>query len=526
MPHGGVEHLLMQRRQSRENAVRSYAEGGSVQATAQKLQSMGRNGDTILAHINPEEAALLKRMGGSGKINPNTGLMSFEPGYGGMGAGATGNYGGGAEKDRDRQGPGNAGTSNNVDRDRQGPGNAGTSGNVDRDRQGPGNVGKTDTSGGPGSAPGGDGSKSGSQGPGAGTGSIPSGGIADLPAPTAVDAAKERAKYIGATKIPDSVKLAFDRGMIPIEGGLDAQGNPLTSPKKAHGIAQVKDTTAPEAAADAGLTWDKNKYLTDTDYNYSIGLAYYNKLVNQFGNTYDAAGAYNAGPGTYKAYQAGKRSLPTETVNYQANFQKAMADPNAGFTIPDPQAAGVSPTDPLKPLSATNVPTTPEPKLGMVDQFTRDLPGYIGSALISSVVPPVGLYNLIAGGTNLVTGEKTLRSTADMINDAYYGTGTAAPTDSSVIGGYGPSGGKIANTDPVGYGPYGNLTREEYQKQYGGGSDKPLLGIESLDRSPLLPEIDPSVPTAPLFEYDYSKFGIKGKPFTEYDYSKFGIKGE
>ena len=75
---------------------RNYANGGRVQATAQKLQGMGRNGDTILAHINPKEAAMLKRMGGSGKINPNTGLMSFEPGYGGMGAGATGNYGGGS----------------------------------------------------------------------------------------------------------------------------------------------------------------------------------------------------------------------------------------------------------------------------------------------------------------------------------------------------------------------------------------------------------------------------------------------
>jgi hypothetical protein len=172
----------------------------------------------------------------------------------------------------------------------------------------------------------------------------------------------------------------------------------------------------------------------------------------------------------------------------------------------------ISSTDPLKPLS----PTTPEPKLGMVDQFVHNLPGSIGSAALSAVVPPLGLYNLVAGGTNLITGEKTLRSTADIINDAYYGTGTTAPTDSNIIGGYGPSGSKIINTDPM----------QTYKEMYGGGSDKPLLGIESLDRSPLLPEIDPSVPTAPLFDYDYSKFGIKGKPFSEYDYSKFGIKGE
>lgn len=45
------------------------------------LRSKGRNGDTILAHINPEEAALLKRRGGSGKPNPYTGLPEFQEEY-------------------------------------------------------------------------------------------------------------------------------------------------------------------------------------------------------------------------------------------------------------------------------------------------------------------------------------------------------------------------------------------------------------------------------------------------------------
>jgi len=52
------------------------AEGG-LASVAQHLQSMGRNGDTVLAHITPEEAALLKRMGGAGTINPDTGLPEF-----------------------------------------------------------------------------------------------------------------------------------------------------------------------------------------------------------------------------------------------------------------------------------------------------------------------------------------------------------------------------------------------------------------------------------------------------------------
>jgi len=45
-----------------------------------KIAKAGRNGDTMLAHINPQEAALLKSLGGSGTINPNTGLHEY--GYG------------------------------------------------------------------------------------------------------------------------------------------------------------------------------------------------------------------------------------------------------------------------------------------------------------------------------------------------------------------------------------------------------------------------------------------------------------
>jgi hypothetical protein len=49
---------------------KGYARGG--------LASMGRHGDTMLAHINPREAEMLRRMGGSGTINPNTGLPEYK----------------------------------------------------------------------------------------------------------------------------------------------------------------------------------------------------------------------------------------------------------------------------------------------------------------------------------------------------------------------------------------------------------------------------------------------------------------
>jgi hypothetical protein len=48
------------------------------------LASMGRFGDTMVAHINPQEAQMLIDKGGAGTINPMTGLPEFyfdDPGY-------------------------------------------------------------------------------------------------------------------------------------------------------------------------------------------------------------------------------------------------------------------------------------------------------------------------------------------------------------------------------------------------------------------------------------------------------------
>jgi len=48
---------------------------------AEMIRRLGRGRDTVLAHITPEEADLLRRLGGSGETNPQTGLPEFQEEY-------------------------------------------------------------------------------------------------------------------------------------------------------------------------------------------------------------------------------------------------------------------------------------------------------------------------------------------------------------------------------------------------------------------------------------------------------------
>ena len=76
----------------------SKALGTDLAGLAQLLRSKGRGKDSILAHINPQEAALLKRAGGSGEPNPETGLPEFQEDYSDFGYYDTPVYNDGVEQ--------------------------------------------------------------------------------------------------------------------------------------------------------------------------------------------------------------------------------------------------------------------------------------------------------------------------------------------------------------------------------------------------------------------------------------------
>lgn len=60
------------------NLARALKSDLSVRDLTEILRRKGRGNDTVLAHITPREMAILKKHGGSGTVNPDTGLPEFD----------------------------------------------------------------------------------------------------------------------------------------------------------------------------------------------------------------------------------------------------------------------------------------------------------------------------------------------------------------------------------------------------------------------------------------------------------------
>jgi hypothetical protein len=73
-----LENILNNRSYNSQQNTNNM-QGLDMPSITEMLRNQGRGGDTMLAHINPQEAEILKQLGGSGTINPNTGLPEFKP---------------------------------------------------------------------------------------------------------------------------------------------------------------------------------------------------------------------------------------------------------------------------------------------------------------------------------------------------------------------------------------------------------------------------------------------------------------
>ena len=122
-------------------------------------------------------------------------------------------------------------------------------------------------------------------------------------------------------------------------------GVPIRSPKGAIGLMQLMPGTWAEMRAQLGLGTDPD----DPHDNIVAGACYLRFLYDRFGYP-GLFGAYNAGPGRYSAWLAGRRGLPSETVAYLAKVGPEMASRRAGIVdVPLPTLFVVSHAAPDSP---------------------------------------------------------------------------------------------------------------------------------------------------------------------------------
>lgn len=235
-----------------------------------------------------------------------------------------------------------------------------------------------------------------------------------------------------------------------------ANGQPLTSPAGAIGIAQVMPGTAPEAAALAGVAFDENRYRTDPEYNAALGRAYFQKQLADFGDERQAVAAYNAGPGRIRsAIQRGGENwesfLPAETKGYlQSVFGGGLRVIGRGDPKPAPDARGAPPSGyrwkangELEPIpggpankggNGKVIPSSTENRLsedfGVYSALNRAVsgfkPDFAGNALTG------GLESIAQGVLNVGTpGQRDwwadFRQTDNLIRNQMFGSALTAP---------------------------------------------------------------------------------------------------
>jgi hypothetical protein len=96
---------------------------------------------------------------------------------------------------------------------------------------------------------------------------------------------------------------------------IESAGDPdAVSPTGAQGLMQIQ--------TDVHTSYKGGK---DPQQNIDYGTQYYAQLLAEFGDPVHAAGAYNAGPGRFRAYLLGEQDLPAETVQHMKKFTAALS---------------------------------------------------------------------------------------------------------------------------------------------------------------------------------------------------------
>jgi len=247
----------------------------------------------------------------------------------------------------------------------------------------------------------------------------------------------------GQASQPESGTAAIFDALLSQESGgrqFDKNGAPITSSAGAVGIAQVMEKTGPEAAALAGLPWDRDRWQRDADYNKAIGNAYFQKQLNEFGNVPQALAAYNAGPGAVRravalAQRDGQpdawlAKLPEETRSYvPAVLSRAGVPMPAGAAEPDKQYYG-TPSKEFIPLASRKPGATAG---DFVREFIASGASGIGSIIQAGGEVAAAVANKVSG-TNDYEGKNVFAGTADSLRQNMTEGGRAALADSNIEG--------------------------------------------------------------------------------------------
>jgi soluble lytic murein transglycosylase-like protein len=136
-----------------------------------------------------------------------------------------------------------------------------------------------------------------------------------LPAGPAAASVDSWSGYIAEASARFGIPEAWIRRVMSAESGGNTMlnGRPIVSHAGATGLMQLMPGTWRAMRAALGLGHDPH----DPRDNILAGTAYLRAMYDRFGCP-GLFAAYNAGPGAYGAYLAGRRRLPAETVAYVA----------------------------------------------------------------------------------------------------------------------------------------------------------------------------------------------------------------
>lgn len=568
---------------------------------AKRLAAKGRNGDTMLAHINPAEAQMLKQAGGSGRINPDTGLMAFDnPSQGDYGNSNYGNsnYGG-------LYGGGNGSPSSNSGGYKdQGRGSGVTDA---RPNPGGGNTGGSDKGGGrdrQDSPPTKNVGDKVAYDPTSGKfyAKVGNGKLVNVPTgPT--EAQKQAASDAARQRVTD--QLAIERAQ-------EAQRQQQLAAEEAQRQKQNLANAYNEMAANrnqypqgplstfgdgsdivkagsfdkqGNITPDVRNYMTpETQVEKTFGENAWDAIKSSAGSAYDAVSSGVSAVDDYLRYNpkdltlasiAGSGVLRPEQPSTKT--QEAALKDYAGFDpIRSPVTTETGPLNvatPLPPVrddmsnklanaSLKNPPAAPpaapqtapavappaatslkkeESLFGNILNDIVEHPFRTGINAVTSLIPGGALVNLGSNLTgmypsvgqmaeNAINGQSIFSNAPQGLLTGLTGGANASSPNQNMLT-YDPvasyqNGAQFIPETTMGYGPYGNLTREQYRDQYG-GRDAPVIPINTTPAKPKTPTTPdtttPETPTNGLGLATYDPRTYLGAANDPYNY---GFGGE